>query len=244
MRHKTSTATKFYASFRMRLTNAASGDDVTTIAELIRQARNAKGWNQSELARRLNTTRQTVNHWETGYSAPSRKRAPLVAEILEIPLEALAGDPNRINVERVVSDSVRRIPMLDWVNAGRGALVEPYEIDGNHELVQIDIEVSNRAFALRVHGESMEPDFRNGDIIIVDPTVEPHSGQFVIAELLGPSPDPGPGEITFKQYRPRNGTPTFDLMPLNPDYPTITVNKNNPGKIVGTVVGHHRDLRH
>ena len=40
-------------------------------ADRIRALREARGWTQAELARRLNITRNGVNSWEQGLSMPS-----------------------------------------------------------------------------------------------------------------------------------------------------------------------------
>lgn len=219
------------------------------IAQLIRRARIKKGWSKAEAARQIGVTRQTIGDWETGRSAPSRANAPQAAIKLDVPLAAIAGDPGHVNVAILDEGAVtyRRVPLLELIDAGRGAEVTAsYVFDDTHEFIETTFPVTERAFALEVHGSSMEPDFQNGDLIIVDPSVLPLADDYIIAEILPKGEDPGPGEVTFKQYRPRGlstGSPTFDLLPKNPDYPTITVNKNNPGRIIGTVVEHRRSLR-
>lgn len=218
------------------------------LASLIKRAREKKGWTQAELSRQVNVTRQTVADWEKGRSAPNRKRASAVALALNLPLAAIAGDPRNVNVALLdnVLFTTRRVPLLDWVDAGRGAEVATsYVFDGTHEFIETTFPVRERAFALEVRGKSMEPDFKEGDIIVVDPSLEVQSDDFVVAEILPKGENPGAGECTFKQYRPRgpaNGSPTFDLLPVNPDFPAITVNKSNPGRIVGIVVEHRRRL--
>ncbi len=218
------------------------------IAGVIRRAMEAKDWSQARLAREVGVTRQTISSWLKGDAAPNRKRAPIVAQKLGIPLSSISGDPGRINVAAISAEGVehRSVPILDWVNAGRGAEVaSAYAFDGAHETIDTTFHVSRQAFALEVRGDSMEPDFRSGDIIIVDPSVEPLAGHFVIAELLAAGVEPGGGEATFKQYRPRailEGVQVFDLVPLNPSYPTITINKTNPGRVIGVVAEHKRNL--
>ena len=41
------------------------------IAERIKELRQARGWTQADLARRLSITRNGVNSWEQGLSTPS-----------------------------------------------------------------------------------------------------------------------------------------------------------------------------
>ena len=44
------------------------------IAEKIKALREARGWTQAELARRMGITRNGVNSWEQGLSVPSPRQ--------------------------------------------------------------------------------------------------------------------------------------------------------------------------
>lgn len=78
----------------------------------------------------------------------------------------------------------------------------------------------------------MLPDFQPGDRVIIDPSVRPQPGDYVVAKN-------GEEEATFKKYRLRSineqGVEVFELVPLNPDYPSIRSDEV-PIKIVGTMV--------
>lgn len=106
--------------------------------------------------------------------------------------------------------------------------------DGSFEYIMTDIDISEFTFALRIEGDSMEPDFKEGDIIIVDPELEPVPGEFVVAKN-------GDNEATFKKYRPTftdiSGRQQYELVPLNDDYPTIN-SSERPLKIIGVMVEH------
>ncbi|MGI9334876.1 MAG: LexA family protein [Gammaproteobacteria bacterium] len=68
--------------------------------------------------------------------------------------------------------------------------------------------VEAEPFALRVTDDSMEPEFANGCIIIVDPTGHARDGAYVLAEIGG--------EYLFRTLRiDEDGQ---RLEPLNPDY--------------------------
>ena len=63
-------------------------------------------------------------------------------------------------------------------------------------------------FALRVLGDSMEPEFPDGCVVIVDPGFVPRDGSYVVVEFAG--------DVFFRQL-------VFDgerrlLKPLNPKY--------------------------
>jgi SOS-response transcriptional repressor LexA len=90
--------------------------------------------------------------------------------------------------------------------------------------------------ALRIKGDSMAPEFREGDVIIVDPAIVPSPGDFVVGRN-------GSHEATFKKFRPRgidaSGREVFELVPLNDDYPTMRSDTERL-LIVGTMVEHRR----
>jgi transcriptional regulator with XRE-family HTH domain len=60
------------------------------LGEAIRRAREAKGWNQGELARRLQVTQQTVSRWERGHARPRSPVLLRLSELLERPLNDFA----------------------------------------------------------------------------------------------------------------------------------------------------------
>ena len=64
-------------------------------------------------------------------------------------------------------------------------------------------------YALRVLGDSMEPEFADGCIVIVDPAGQAADGAYVVARVDG---DP-----LFRQYRVEDGR--HWLCPVNPGYP-------------------------
>jgi SOS-response transcriptional repressor LexA len=87
------------------------------------------------------------------------------------------------------------------------------------------------SFALMVLGDSMEPEFREGEIIIIEPEGLATDGSYVLAQL--------DGEWTFRQLT-RAG-PCWELRPLNPAYPAaaipdlscvkgVIIQKSRPGR--------------
>jgi hypothetical protein len=44
----------------------------------------------------------------------------------------------------------------------------------------------DKTFALKLCGDSMEPEFHEGEIVIIDPAVMPEAGDFVVLELFAP----------------------------------------------------------
>lgn len=103
-----------------------------------------------------------------------------------------------------------------------------------------DSELGPHAFALEVMGESMSPEYREGDRIIIDPAVYPRPGDACIASVNG--------EVTFKRFRPRglneHGKDVFELAPINADFATIRSDQAGAEvSIIGTVIEHRRYRR-
>ena len=104
-------------------------------------------------------------------------------------------------------------------------------------------KVSGHAFALKIKGDSMyradNPEsFKEGDVVLIDPDVQPKPGGFVAARN-------GKQEATFKRYRPRGlnekGVDYFELVPLNENYPTMRSDLEEI-TIIGTAVEHRKTL--
>jgi SOS-response transcriptional repressor LexA len=137
----------------------------------------------------------------------------------------------------------RMVPVLDYVQASEWtASAQPYPITERAEILWTRLpQLSQRAFALVVEGESMIDEFYPGDIVIVDPEVPPRPGDYVVAKLSEEE------TVTLRKYRPRghdeSGTPIIELAPLNQDYPSTVMNSRTPGSIVGTMVEHRKYRR-
>ena len=60
-------------------------------ADRIKALREARGWTQAELARRMNITRNGVNSWEQGLSMPSPACLVDLAKLFSISTDYLLG---------------------------------------------------------------------------------------------------------------------------------------------------------
>ena len=196
--------------------------------------REKRGLNQSALAKLLGIRVQSVQQWEAGQTQPKADRLREIAAVLECSVHALTDDV--VDYEGVFNGAVplegmrpRRVPLVSVAPAGL-----PRDADDQRVLeireptVPTFYPVSRDAFALRVHGDSMEPVFPNGCIIVVDPAIEVKPGMYVVVRLDGTS------EHTFKQLVIDG--PHKLLKPLNPRYPIIELHQD--AVFCGVVVEH------
>ena len=109
--------------------------------------------------------------------------------------------------------SIRKVPVISWVAANHmGEAVDSYQPGDASDWVYSTIN-KDGLFALEVNGDCMEPEFTHGDIIVVDPSIEPEHNDFVVVR------DNHNDTATFKQFR-RAGERVI-LHPLNPKYEDI-----------------------
>jgi len=88
-------------------------------------------------------------------------------------------------------------------------------------------------FALRVQDDSMQPEFRTGCIIVIDPTGRATDGSYVLADD-GTNTDDETEGLVFRQLR-RNDQGEWILRALNDRYPDIQT-LENLSNIIGVIV--------
>lgn len=64
------------------------------LSQRLKSTRKAKGLTQSELARKVNTTKGTVSNYENGYSTPSNEMLVSLANALDVSVDYLLGRTN------------------------------------------------------------------------------------------------------------------------------------------------------
>lgn len=223
-----------------------AGISQSTVAQ-IERGRNQGSKHILALARALGVDAEWL---EMGKSKKEHNQAAKEAEIsgrkppqIDAPQAAarhnIQGRPTGYDNVEPASLGRREIPVISFVQAGMMTeAVDPFSLGDGFETVIIDSPCSELTFALRIKGNSMEPKFEAGDVIVVDPTREPYAGSFVIAKNTEE-------EATFKKYRPRHmndrGEMVFELVPLNDDYATMNSERDHL-RIIGVVIEHRQSL--
>lgn len=124
------------------------------------------------------------------------------------------------------------VPLISWVQAGDYAEAIDNLSPDEGERIETTVPVKAHTYALRVTGDSMEPEFPEGCIIIVEPEMEPRHGDYAIVKN-------GHNEATFKQII-QDGADWY-LKPINPRYPVKPLPKG--AVICGVVRGMERRFR-
>ncbi|MGC3963860.1 MAG: S24 family peptidase [Rhodocyclaceae bacterium] len=202
----------------------------------IRKARKAARLTQQQLGDAVGTSKGNVSAWELGRHSASFDHLLAIARITGYALpDSEAGLTNVVPTDI----GARQIPLINYVQACQVAeTLAAYTVGtaSAAEYLLPDRDLSTFAFALEIKGNSMHPEFKEGDRVIIDPAIEPQPGDYVVAKN-------GKNEATFKKYRPRGlndrGDAVFELVPLNDDYPLLRSDRESI-TIIGTMVEHRR----
>jgi SOS-response transcriptional repressor LexA len=157
--------------------------------------------NQAWLATRLRISPGTVSGWFTKGATPQPRIAGELAELLGVePAWLLHGREPKLNAsshhigEQVVHGltfakspalpsvmRVREVPLLSWTQADLATA--PNEIPASWPERFPAAVNDGSAFAIQLHGDSMEPRYQEGDIAVVLPSLAARGGDLVVANI-------------------------------------------------------------
>jgi repressor LexA len=123
-------------------------------------------------------------------------------------------------------------PVIGEVAAGNPLTIYPDAID-SVELPTI-ARMPKDSFLLRVKGDSLKDAYIfSGDIVIINPNLEPRNGQIVAAVLQDAA--------VVKRFFFKGDK--IELISENPEFKPIIIDKKEPGfRIVGVVIGVYRNM--
>lgn len=205
------------------------------IGRRIVEARKAKGLTLKELGERAGGLKQTrLTNWEQGTRTPGPEEIKQLAEALEVSPAFLMCLSDEMGVKREKSHS-RLIPLLDSRQACEAKFHASSEAFGDIVYISVSTsilpELSLDAFALKAMDDSMTPEIRVNDVLVVDPAVFPEPGDFVAVKI---SSKP---ETIICQYKKLSYTSTeFELLTLNENWPNIKLSDGVEVLIIGVLV--------
>ncbi len=179
------------------------------------------GLSASGLARRAGLDPTTFN--------PSKRRMPdgrprwpsteSLAKVLDATGASLDAFSELVSGARALASAAtirsvtRRIPLIGLAQAGGEGFFDDggYPVGGGWDEVSLPEIGDANAYALEISGDSMEPVFRDGDMVIVSPAAPIRRGDRVVVRT-------GDGEVMAKQLARRSAR-RVELRSLNPAHP-------------------------
>jgi phage repressor protein C with HTH and peptisase S24 domain len=113
--------------------------------------------------------------------------------------------------------AARAVPLLGFAEAGAGGYFDDggFPAGEGWDKVAFPSVSDEHAYALQVSGQSMEPAYRDGDIIIVSPAAPTRRGDRVVVKTRS-------GEVMVKELK-RNAAKSIELKSLNAAHPDRTL---------------------
>ena len=84
------------------------------LGQRINEQRKARGWNQIDLAKKLNITKQTVSNWENDNILPSIEMLVKISNAFGVSTDYLLGLDNlpRIDVSGLTTEEIAHISLI------------------------------------------------------------------------------------------------------------------------------------
>ena len=200
------------------------------ISETIKQIRKTHYLNQTEFANRIGVTQGAVSQWENGLTRPNLDQIRAISAAFDVPVGEIVEEttqkrPINIDWSRDIKRAV--LPILGNIVCGQ-QITPDTEPEGYADLP----DGVHADFALRCKGNSMEPTFIDGDLVLIRQQPDVENGQ-IAAINIG-------GETTLKHvYKEGMG---LMLVADNPKYTPlfVTYADDEPIIIHGLAVGYTR----
>ncbi len=159
---------------------------------------------QLDMGRRLGVSQNYIYMIESGRTRPSDRLSML--------FDALCQRPDLVEEGPQTTAQLRLIPVLSWPQLSQ--LVDIKQVPKNiQEKIPTDLSDSH-ALAVRLHGDAMEPEFRDRDVAVLAPGMALASGALVIAKLKNA------GLLFRLLHYSRDGL-ILKLSSYNPAYPLM-----------------------
>lgn len=198
----------------------------------IREQRLLKGYSQEELGSLVGVQKAAIHKYENGL-VTNIKRSTIskLAKALDVsPIYLLGMDYDLSKIESINPINYHRIPKLGSTAAGIPCTVE---YDGE-DYVEVPEKIV-ADYCLDIHGDSMEPLIKNGDVVFFKYQNIVDNGDLAVVMI--------DGEATLKRFFKTDHQ--IQLIALNPNFPTIIINEDEhiDIRIVGKAISYNRKFK-
>ncbi|BDH62799.1 hypothetical protein MTP04_29290 [Lysinibacillus sp. PLM2] len=191
---------------------------------------NEKGIDQSVLADYLGVSNASVTYWIKGEKYPRIDKIQKIADFFNIPKSHLTEEQQSNRIE--TRSNVMKVPILGTIRNGEPTLVEENYYGYKYEL--IDSLPNRNVFYFQATEDSMEPSIPKNSFVLIKEQSEVQNGEIAAVRMNNNS------EITLKRVK-YQGDVLF-LIPDNPKYEPIIINKKDQVTILGKAIKYTLDL--
>lgn len=206
-----------------------------TMAQNIKYYMEKNDKSRKDMCEALGVSYMTFADWVNAKTYPRIDKIEMMAQFFRVSKSDLVEERKPVSeIPRQVT--AVRIPVLGSVAAGIPISAITDIVDW--EEIPTDMASGGEYYGLRLKGDSMAPEMRSGDIVIVRSQPDAETGDIVVVQVNGDS------EATCKRLvKYDNG---IVLMSINPDFPPMQFTAediiNSPVHVIGKVVEVRRKM--
>ncbi len=212
------------------------------IGERIFQERQAKGLTRKALAELTDDLKPSrINNWERGIRTPGPEEIKQLAEALDVAPGYLMCLTDDKQIQKEFPWLGALVPLLNAQQACNPQMyIQAIREDRESDAISfiplspdLSTQLGKNAFALCIQDDSMAPELKIGDVLIVDPDQIIRPGGIVVTHLQDSK------EITVRRYKQLSaGSPMeeYELIAVNENWASIRVNQSCGHKIIGFVL--------
>jgi SOS-response transcriptional repressor LexA len=195
------------------------------LGEFMKEKREAMGLSLRDASKLSRVSHTHIRDIEEGRSTPSFEMAMRFLKAYMVDIGEFLSQTGYLPRNLGPVRESKRLPIISWTQAGNWQeIYDTSQYSEHEEYIETD---SKGVFALRVRGVSMEPEFHQGDTIVINPYLKPEHNDYVVASNVE-------GEATFTQLKKYGRTRV--LHPLNPQCHDIELKKDTEYRVVGVVI--------
>lgn len=185
------------------------------------------GKDRNEICKDLNLKYSTFSEWVNANKYPRIDKIELIANYFNIQKSDLIEEHKAENKKKGVM-----VPVLGKVVAG--IPLDAVEEILDYEEISKDMAKQGDHFALQIKGNSMEPKFSEGDVVIVRKQPDVDTGDIAVVLVNG-------NEATVKKIKKRHDG--VMLVPTNLEYEVMFYNNAEIQSLPVTILGKVVELR-
>jgi transcriptional regulator with XRE-family HTH domain len=206
------------------------GESAQEISSILMHLLEEQQISESELGRKTNIPRATINRITSGRTPdPRASTLQAIAEYFKVSVDQLMGRQPLFRATRNqrAINAYASLPIIEWDEvADWSATLKKIKPKNHLNWVLSDPNIAQGKFGTTLKSEAMWPQFQEDSILIVQPDQKPKDGDFVLAMISKTK------EVLFREIS-IDGRYKF-LKPLNAIYPTIEMKRSD--KIIGIVI--------
>lgn len=199
-------------------------------SENLKFLRERFGMEQIDLAKKLGRkSSSSISEWEKGKYTPKMATLKQIAEIFNVNIDDLMKKDLKNPTDEVIQPlPVKEIPIVSQISAGLPIYAEENILEHTY-IATKKLNSNKEIFGLRVNGDSMDKEFRDGDVVIVEKDAVVENGQIAVVQVNGYN-------ATVKRVRYEKDRVILIPESNNPAHYPQVYSQDDEVKIIGKVV--------